>query len=180
MGRCLAVVDEPQNETCTSHKDVQDILRLWAEVRVYLRRPANRLWDRQREQQRKQRRKPTRVHFEGALCADIRVLINVPPWSRYQKPVSSIRMDAPESYVTRLDNDEPNVFWHTPARTKFSVDKLRDQPLTVKRIPIDEVETLMDWEEHCWSFQQQGDLLAAKSPRTCEDRTGRLLAASPS
>ena len=57
-----------------------------AEVRVYLRQPANRLWNRQREQQRKQRKKPTRVHFEGALCADIRVLINVAPWSRYQSP----------------------------------------------------------------------------------------------
>ena len=44
---------------------------------------------------------------------------------------------------------EPNVFWHTPARTKFSVDKLMDQPLTVKRIPIDEVETKLEWEEHC-------------------------------
>ena len=30
-----------------------------AEVRVYMRRPANRLWDRQREQQRMQRKKPT-------------------------------------------------------------------------------------------------------------------------
>ena len=73
------------------------------------------------------------------------------------EPVSSIRVDAPESYVTRLDNDEPNVFWHTPARTKFSVDKLMDQPLTVKRIPIDEVETLMDWEEHCILQRHGGD-----------------------
>ena len=47
-------------------------LKAEAEVRVYLRQPVNRLWNKQREQQRKQRQKPTRVEFDGALCAGIR------------------------------------------------------------------------------------------------------------
>ena len=72
-----------------------------AAVRDYLRRPLNRLWDSSAQATAKHRRKPTRVQFEGALCADIRVLINVSPASQYQKPASSIRIDAPESYVTR-------------------------------------------------------------------------------
>ena len=128
-----------------------------AAVRDYLRRPLNRLWDAQRKQQRQHRRKPTRVQFEGALCTDIRVFINVSPAHQYQKPASSIRIDAPESYVTRWSATEPNVIWHTPARTKFSVHKLSDPPLTVKRIPIDEVETLLDWEEHRIVQRQGGD-----------------------
>ena len=59
--------------------------------------------------------------------------------------------------MTLFGTDEPNVMWHTPARTKFSVHKLSDQPLTVKRIPIDEVEAVMDWEEHCILQHYGGD-----------------------
>jgi hypothetical protein len=122
-----------------------------AEVRVYLRQPANRLWNRQREQQRKKRQNPKRVQFEGALCAGIRVLTDVAPWCRYQGPFIRVDGSGPP-YVTDLDNPEPNIFWHTPARTKFSVNKLMDQPLTVKRIPIDEVETKLE----CCILQHHG------------------------
>ena len=115
-------------------------------MRVYLRHPANRLQSRQREQQRQKRQNPRRVHFEGALSAGIRVLTPVAPWCPYQGPL--IRVERSGFYVTELDMPDPNVIWHTPAQTKFSVHKLMDLPLTVKRIPIDEVESKMEYEEH--------------------------------
>ena len=124
-----------------------------AEVRVYLRHPARRLQSRQREQQRARRQNPRRVHFAGALSADIRVLTPVAPWCSYQGPL--IRVQRSGFYVTELDMPDPNVIWHTPAQTKFSVHKLMDLPLTVKRIPIDEVESKMEYEEH-WQLQHYG------------------------
>ena len=127
-------------------------LKAQAEVRVYLRHPARRLQNRQREQQRAARQNKRRVHFAGALNTSIRVLIPEQAMGAINPLAGSVyreESELPGFYVAEHDYmPNPNVIWHTPAQTKFSVHKLMDLPLAVKRIPVDEVDSKMEYAEH--------------------------------
>ena len=99
------------------------------------------------------------MHFAGALNTGIRVLIPEQVMGTINPLAGSVYREESELsgfYVTEHGNmPNPNVIWHTPAQTKFSVHKLMDLPLTVKRIPIDEVDSKMDYAEY-WMLQHYG------------------------
>ena len=126
--------------------------KVYTEVQVYLRHPVRRLQHRQREQQRAARLNPRIVHFAGALDTDIRVLIPeqvMGAMNPYAGSVYRAESELSGYYVAGHSYEpDPNVIWHSPARNKFSVHKLRNLPFTVKRIPIDDADSKMDYEEY--------------------------------
>ena len=131
-------------------------LKIHAEVKAYLRTPAGRLQNCKREQQRAARLNELdqrSVHFAGALSTDIRVLTAMTnPGFVNPFAADAHRGDGTDRtgfYVTEHDYlADPCVIWQTPMQTHFSVLKLMDLPLTEKRIPIDEVDSKMDYVEH--------------------------------
>ena len=110
------------------------------------------------------------VHFAGALSTDIRVLLPLPNHFSNEGGCNPFTLDAyrdesvihvgygmgtddPGWRVTRHSyKRDPHVIWQTPIPTIFAVDQtpegLMDLPLIVKRIPIDEVDSKMDYAEH--------------------------------
>ena len=136
-------------------------LKARADVRVYMRTPMGRYLTRERGQDRGMRESfgIARVRFAGALSTDIHVLMPLPnsgdanpftPDAYRDEPghVSHFSRD-PGWHVTEHDyTPDPHVIWQTPIRTIFAVEQLMDLPLIVKRIPIDEVDSKMDYAEH--------------------------------
>jgi len=155
---------------------------LKAEVDRRERTPMGRYLIREREQRSAWRGEcgMPNVHFAGALSTGIRVLLPLPDHHNNEgecnqytpgayRPEECMHIgfgmgaDDPGWRVTKHSyKRDPHVIWQTPILTIFAVDQTpegpMDLPLIVKRIPIDEVDSKMDYAEHLEVQRYGGDL----------------------
>ena len=127
-----------------------------------MRTPMGRYLTREREQRRKGQADwgLCSVHFAGALSTDIHVLTPLPNFGDVNPFTPDAYRDESGLHVSHFGRDpgwhvtehhytpDPHVIWQTPIRTIFAAEQLMDLPLRVKRIPIDEVDSKMDYAEH--------------------------------